>query len=53
MNNPMAAHEQLFILDPPRTDRGSHYASEDFRTVLDKHGMRASMSRKSTVGTTP
>lgn len=28
------------------SDRGSQYASEDFRAVLDKHGMRASMSRK-------
>jgi len=28
------------------SDRGSQYASEDFRSVLTKHGMRASMSRK-------
>lgn len=28
------------------SDRGSQYATGDFRCVLDKHGMRASMSRK-------
>jgi putative transposase len=28
------------------SDRGSQYASEDFRAVSAKHGMRASMSRK-------
>ena len=28
------------------SDRGSQYASDDFRAVIDKHGMRASMSRK-------
>ena len=28
------------------SDRGSQYASDDFRGVLDKHGIRASMSRK-------
>ncbi len=28
------------------SDRGSQYASEDFRTVLTAHGMKASMSRK-------
>jgi len=28
------------------SDRGSQYASEDFRGVLEKHGIRASMSRK-------
>ena len=28
------------------SDRGSQYASEDFRAVMEKHGMLASMSRK-------
>jgi len=28
------------------SDRGSQYASDDFRGVLKRHGMRASMSRK-------
>ena len=28
------------------SDRGSQYASEDFRAVIDKHGILASMSRK-------
>jgi putative transposase len=28
------------------SDRGSQYASKDFRAVLDRHGMVASMSRK-------
>jgi putative transposase len=28
------------------SDRGSQYASEDFRRVLEQHGIRASMSRK-------
>jgi len=28
------------------SDRGSQYASKDFRAVLKKHGMIASMSRK-------
>jgi len=28
------------------SDRGSQYASKDFRRLLDKHGMLASMSRK-------
>jgi transposase InsO family protein len=28
------------------SDRGSQYASEEFRAVIAKHGMRASMSRK-------
>jgi transposase InsO family protein len=28
------------------SDRGSQYASEDFRDVIEKHGIRASMSRK-------
>jgi transposase InsO family protein len=28
------------------SDRGSQYASEDFREVLKSHGIRASMSRK-------
>ena len=28
------------------SDRGSQYASEDFREVIDKHGILASMSRK-------
>ncbi len=28
------------------SDRGSQYASEDFRQVLEKHGILASMSRK-------
>jgi hypothetical protein len=28
------------------SDRGSQYASEDFRHVLEKHGLQASMSRK-------
>ena len=28
------------------SDRGSQYASEDFRAVIEKHGLRASMSRK-------
>jgi putative transposase len=27
-------------------DRGSQYASEDFREVIEKHGILASMSRK-------
>jgi putative transposase len=29
-----------------RSDRSSQYASEDFRQLLEKHGLRASMSRK-------
>jgi putative transposase len=28
------------------SDRGSQYASQDFRAVIDKHGILASMSRK-------
>jgi putative transposase len=28
------------------SDRGSQYASDDFRAVIDKHGILASMSRK-------
>ena len=28
------------------SDRGSQYASDDFRAVLDQHGVMASMSRK-------
>lgn len=28
------------------SDRGSQYASQDFRDVLEKHGILASMSRK-------
>jgi len=28
------------------SDRGSQYASEDFRAVIEKHGIRPSMSRK-------
>jgi putative transposase len=28
------------------SDRGSQYASDDFRAVLERHGIRASMSRK-------
>ena len=28
------------------SDRGSQYASEEFRRMLEKHGIRASMSRK-------
>jgi putative transposase len=28
------------------SDRGSQYASEDFREVIEKHGILASMSRK-------
>jgi putative transposase len=28
------------------SDRGSQYASQDFRQVLEKHGLQASMSRK-------
>jgi putative transposase len=28
------------------SDRGSQYASEDFRSVIEKHGIRASMIRK-------
>jgi transposase InsO family protein len=28
------------------SDRGSQYASEDFRAVIEKHGIMASMSRK-------
>ena len=28
------------------SDRGSQYASEDFRAVMEKHGIVASMSRK-------
>ena len=28
------------------SDRGSQYASEDFRAVIDKHGILASMSRR-------
>jgi putative transposase len=28
------------------SDRGSQYAAHDYRRVLDKHGMRCSMSRK-------
>ena len=36
-----ATHGTLF-----HSDRGSQYASEDFRAVLKAHGMKASMSRK-------
>jgi putative transposase len=37
--------------DPPRgcvhhSDRGSQYASEDYRTVLREHGLRGSMGRR-------
>ena len=28
------------------SDRGSQYASENFRQVLDQHGIRPSMSRR-------
>ena len=28
------------------SDRGSQYASDDFRNVLDQHGVQPSMSRK-------
>jgi putative transposase len=28
------------------SDRGSQYASDDYRAVLDQHGVMASMSRK-------
>ena len=42
----------LFQRCPPKgqmifhSDRGSQYASDDFRTVLDQHGVQPSMSRK-------
>jgi putative transposase len=42
----------LFQRRPPKgkmifhSDRGSQYASEDFRAVLDKHSVQPSMSRK-------
>ena len=42
----------LFQRRPPKEqlifhgDRGSQYASDDFRPVLDRHGVMASMSRK-------
>jgi putative transposase len=42
----------LFQRCPPRgqmifhSDRGSQYASDDFRQVLDQHGVQPSMSRK-------
>jgi putative transposase len=48
----------LFQRRPPKgkmifhSDRGSQYASGDFRAVLDQHGVQPSMSRKSTAGTT-
>jgi len=29
-----------------QSDRGSQYASRDFRVVIDQHGIRPSMSRK-------
>jgi hypothetical protein len=31
---------------------GNQYASHEFRAVLKEHGIRASMSRKATAGTT-
>jgi putative transposase len=42
----------VFQRRPPKgqmifhSDRGSQYASDDFRAVLDQHGVMASMSRK-------
>jgi putative transposase len=42
----------LFQRRPPKgklifhSDRGSQYASDDFRHVLDQHGVQPSMSRK-------
>jgi len=42
----------LFQRRPPKgqmifhSDRGSQYASDDFRDVLERHGVSASMSRK-------
>jgi transposase InsO family protein len=42
----------VFQRRPPKgglifhSDRGSQYASEDFRAVIEKHGIRPSMSRK-------
>jgi len=42
----------LFQRRPPKgkmifhSDRGSQYASDDFRNVLDQHGVQPSMSRK-------
>lgn len=35
------------------SDQGSEYASKDYRTALDAVGLRVSMSRKGTAGTTP
>jgi transposase InsO family protein len=32
------------------SDRGSQYAGEDFRVVINKHGILASMSRKGNCG---
>jgi transposase InsO family protein len=29
-----------------QSDRGSQYAGEDFRPVLERHGIRPSVSRK-------
>jgi putative transposase len=46
----------LFQRRPPKrgtifhSDRGSQYASDDFRKVLDQHGLVASMSRKGNFG---
>ena len=46
-----AALQQALVLRAPavgllhHTDRGSPYASERYRALLDAHGMRASMSR--------
>jgi putative transposase len=41
IKNRRMTHGTLF-----HSDRGSQYASEDFRDVLKAHGMKASMSRK-------
>ncbi len=35
------------------TDRGSQYASQEYRTLLDLHGVRCSMSAAVTATTTP
>jgi transposase InsO family protein len=49
---PLAAlHQALRLRRPPRgliqhTDRGSQYASGEYRAVLAAHGIRQSMSRK-------
>lgn len=32
------------------SDRGTQYASEDFRAVIEKHGMRASMTQGQLLG---